>query len=94
MFNLSIFGYLNQTIPLMVNVEGIFVIPTIGEVKVDGLTLTDAKKKVINAVKKRYYSSEVSLIYLYSQLFLISISSIVQKKLEVTPLTRTSDIIS
>jgi polysaccharide biosynthesis/export protein len=94
MFNLGIYGYINQTVPLVVNLEGSLVIPTIGEIKVDGLTLTEAKSKVIKAVKKRYYSSEVSLSLTMPRLFLISVHSSVQKKMEVTPLTRTSDIIS
>lgn len=93
LFNLSIFGFVNQTIPLLVNIEGSLVIPTIGEVKVDGLSLSEVKYKVIKAVKKRYYSSEVSLNLSTPRSFLISISGLVQKKMEVTPLTRTSDII-
>jgi len=93
LFNLSIFGFVNQTIPLIVNLEGSLVIPSVGEVKVDGLSLNEVKSKVIKAVKKRYYSSEVSLNLSTPRSFLISISGLVQKKIEVTPLTRTSDII-
>ena len=93
LFNLSIFGYVNQAIPLVVNLEGSLVIPSIGEVKVDGLSLNEVKTKVIKAVKKRYYSSEISLNLTTPRSFIISISSLVQKKIEVTPLTRTSDII-
>lgn len=93
-FNLSIFGYINQTIPLAVNLEGSLIIPTIGEIKVDGLTLNEVKKKVVSAVKKRYYSSDISLNLSTPRTFLISVSSIVQKKLEVSPLTRVSDVVS
>jgi len=94
LFNLNIYGYLNQTIPLMINLEGSLIIPTVGEVKVDGLSLNEVKSKVIKAVKKRYYSSEISLNLSMPRSFFISISSLVQKKIEVTPLTRTSDIIA
>lgn len=94
MFNLGIYGYVNQTIPLVVNLEGSILIPTVGEIKVDGLKLSEAKEKVIRAVKKRYYSSDVSLTLSSPRVFLISVSSSVQKKIEVTPLTRTSDIIN
>ena len=38
-FSLGIYGYLNQQIPINVNVEGTVLIPTVGEVKVDWLTL-------------------------------------------------------
>jgi protein involved in polysaccharide export with SLBB domain len=94
MFNLSIYGYINQTLPLIVNLEGSLIVPTIGEIKVNGLTLSETKDKVIRAVKKRYYSSEVSLSISTPRTFLISISSIVQKKIEVSPISRPSDIIN
>ena len=93
-FTLGLYGYLNQQIPLIVNLEGSIVIPTVGEIKVDGLTLNQAKEKVIYAVKKRYYSSDVSFILATPRNFIISISGAVQKKFEVNSLTRTSDIIS
>ncbi|HWQ82399.1 MAG TPA: SLBB domain-containing protein, partial [Ignavibacteria bacterium] len=94
MFNLGIFGYMNQTIPLVVTLEGSLVIPTVGEVKVNGLTLSDAKRKVVNAVKKRYYSSDVSLTLSMPRIFLVTVYSSIQSKMEVTPLTRASEIVS
>lgn len=94
MFNLSIFGYINQTIPLIVNLEGSLVIPTVGEVKVNGLTLNEAKDRVIKSVKKRYYSSEISLNISNPRTFLISVLSSVQRKMEVSPLSRTSDVLN
>ncbi|MDD5363148.1 MAG: SLBB domain-containing protein [Ignavibacteria bacterium] len=94
MFSLGLYGYINQTIPLVVNLEGTLIIPTVGEIKVNGLSLTEAKALVVKAVKKRYYSSEVSLTLSMPRVFLISVLSSVQKKMEVTPLTRPSDIIS
>lgn len=93
-FSLGLYGFMNQQIPLIVNVEGSLIIPTVGEIKVDGLTLSKVKENVISAVKKRYYSSDVSLNLTTPRTFLISISGAVQKKLEVTSLTRTSDIIN
>lgn len=94
MFNLGIFGYLNQSIPLVVNLEGSLVIPTVGEIRVNGLSLTETKTKVIKAVKKRYYSSDISLTLSAPRVFLVSVLSSVQKKMEVTPLTRASDVVS
>jgi len=94
LFNLGIYGYVNQSVPVMVNLEGSVVIPTIGEVKVNGLKLSEAKLKVISAVKSRYYSSDVSFTLSTPRTFLISVSSIVQNKMEVTPLTRASDVIA
>lgn len=94
MFNLGIFGYMNQTIPLVVTLEGSLVIPTVGEVKVNGLTLSDAKRKVVSAVKKRYYSSDVSLTLSMPRTFLVTVYSSIQSKMDVTPLTRASEIVS
>ena len=91
-FSLGIYGYINQQIPLTVNIEGSIVIPTVGEVKVDGLTLIDAKNKVINAVKKRYYSSDVSFTLATPKSFLVTVSSVLQKKFEVNSTSRVSDI--
>lgn len=93
-FSLGIYGYLNQQIPVNVNVEGTVLIPTVGEVKVDGLTLSEAKGKVINAVKKRYYTSDISFTLVTPKSFLVTVSSIVQKKIEVNSMSRVSDLIT
>ncbi len=93
-FSLGIYGFLNQQIPITVNVEGSVLIPTIGEINVDGLTLKDAKSKVISAVKKRYYSSEVSFTLVTPKTFLVTVSSIIQKKIEVNSTNRVSDLIT
>ena len=85
-FTLGMYGYLNQQIPLIVNLEGSIVIPTVGEIKVDGLTLREAKEKVVTAVKKRYYSSDISFIITTPRNFIISVSGAVQKKFEVNSL--------
>jgi polysaccharide biosynthesis/export protein len=94
MFNLGIYGYLNQVVPLTVNLEGSIIIPTVGEVKVNKISLSEAKSRVINAVKKRYYSSDVTFTLTAPRTFLVSVSSIVQNKYQVTSLTRASDVIN
>lgn len=93
-FSLGIYGYLNQQILINVNVEGTVLIPTVGEVKVDGLTLSDAKDRVIKAVKKRYYTSDISFTLVTPKSFLVTVSSIVQKKVEVNSMNRVSDLIT
>lgn len=94
LFSLGLYGYINQQIPIVVNVEGSVVIPTVGEINVNGLTLKDVKQKVITAVKKRYYSSDVSFTLTIPKTFFIVVSSLVQKKIEVSSITRTSDVIN
>lgn len=93
-FSLGIYGYINQQIPINVSIEGSVVIPTVGEIKVDGLSLKDAKIKVINAVKKRYFSSDISFTLVTPKSFLVTVSSIMQKKFEVNSTNRVSDIIN
>jgi len=93
LFTLGIYGYINQQIPLSVSLEGTVIIPTIGEVDVNGVTLTLAKQRVISAVKKRYYSSDVSFSLNTPRTFLIKVSGLTQGTFEVSPVTRVSEIL-
>lgn len=93
LFLLGIYGYTNQQIQLYVNPEGSIIIPYVGEVYLYGLSLKKAKEIVIEKVKKRYYSSEVSLNLLTPRTFLVSLTGLVQGKFRATPLTRVSEII-
>lgn len=93
-FNLGIYGYINQLLPLTVSLEGTLIIPTIGEIDVNGITLKNAKEKVIKAVKKRYYSSDVSLTLVQPRIFLIQVAGLTQGTYKVTSLTRPSQIVS
>lgn len=93
-FNLGLYGFLNQVIPLSVSLEGTIIIPTVGEIDVNGLTLKATKEKVIKAVKKRYYSSDVSFTLLQPRTFLVNVSGLAQGTYTVTSLTRPSQIIS
>ncbi|MEP7146741.1 MAG: polysaccharide biosynthesis/export family protein, partial [bacterium] len=93
LFTLGIYGYLNQQLPLVVTPEGTVVIPTVGEVKVDGLSINQAKDKVVSAVKRRYYSSTVSFTLNTPRTFLIKVSGLTQGTFEVSPVTRVSEIL-
>lgn len=93
LFTLGLYGYVNQQVPVVVSPEGSIIIPTIGEVKVNGLTLADAKERVVTAVKKRYYSSDVSFTLNTPRTFLIKVSGLTQGTFEVSPVTRVSEIL-
>lgn len=93
LFTLGLYGYINQQIPLAVSPEGTIVIPTVGEVNVNGLSLYDAKEKVVRAVKKRYYSSDASFTLNTPRTFLIKVSGLTQGTFEVSPVTRVSEIL-
>lgn len=93
LFTLGLYGYINQQIPLSVSPEGSIIIPTVGEIEVSGLRLSEAKAKVISAVKKRYYSSDVSFTLNSPRTFLIKVSGLTQGTFEVSPVTRVSEIL-
>lgn len=93
-FNLGLYGYLNQIIPLSISLEGTVIIPTVGEIEINGLTLKKAKDKVLKAVKKRYYSSDVSFTLAQPRSFLVKVAGLTQGTYTVTSITRPSQIIS
>lgn len=93
LFTLGLYGYINQQIPLVVSPEGSVIIPTVGEVNVSEHSLRDAKEKVVAAVKKRYYSSDVSFTLNTPRTFLIKVSGLTQGTFEVSPVTRVSEIL-
>ncbi|MDZ4713761.1 MAG: SLBB domain-containing protein [bacterium] len=93
LFTIGLYGYVNQQIPVVVSPEGTVVIPTVGEVDVNGLTLEVAKERVVSAVKKRYYSSDVSFTLNSPRTFLVKVSGLTQGTFEVSPVTRVSEIL-
>ncbi|MBK8553744.1 MAG: SLBB domain-containing protein [Ignavibacteria bacterium] len=93
LFTLGLYGYINQQVPIVVSPVGSVIIPTVGEVIVDGLSLNEASAKVISAVKKRYYSSDVSFTLNTPRTFLIKVSGLTQGTFEVSPVTRVSEIL-
>jgi protein involved in polysaccharide export with SLBB domain len=46
LFTLGLYGYINQQVPVVVSPEGSIIIPTVGEVKVSGVTLNEAKEVI------------------------------------------------
>lgn len=93
LFILGLYGYVNQQIPLIVSPEGSVIIPTVGEIEVTGMKLTEAKEKIVRAVKQRYYSSDVSFTLNTPRTFLIKVSGLTQGTFEVSPVTRVSEIL-
>lgn len=93
LFNFGIYGYLNQQVPIYVLPEGVVVIPTVGEVDVNGVTLREAKRRVVAATKKRYYSSDVSFTLTMPRVFIVKITGMVQSSYEVNSVTRPSEVL-
>lgn len=93
-FSLGIWGILNQPLPLSVSPEGSLIIPSVGEVNVSGLTLAEAKEKVINKVKKRYISAEITLTLVSPRKFMITVTGVGQGTYPTSAVLRASAIIS
>ncbi len=94
LFTLGLYGFVNQQVPLYVSLEGTIVIPTVGEIQVANMTLKDAKEKVVKAVKKRYYSSDVSFTLTQPRTFLVKVNGFSQGTYEVSPVMRVSDLMA
>ena len=92
-FLLGLYGYINQQLELIVNMEGTVIIPSVGEIYINGNTLSEAKAKVVSTVKKRYYSSDVSFNLVSARTFYINITGLVQGKYYATSLTRASEML-
>jgi polysaccharide biosynthesis/export protein len=93
-FALGVWGVVNQPLPIAVSPEGSLIIPSVGEVNVNGLTLIQTKEKVIAAVKKRYISAEVSLTLVSPRRFLVNVTGVGQGTYPVSSIMRASTIIA
>lgn len=93
-FSLGVWGIVNTPIPVAVSPEGSLIIPSVGEIQVSGLTLNEAKSKVIAAVKKRYISAEISLTLISPRRFLVNVSGVGQGSYPTSAIMRASTLIS
>jgi protein involved in polysaccharide export with SLBB domain len=93
-FSLGIWGIVNQPLPLGVSPEGSLIIPSVGEVSVAGLSLREAKEKVIAAVKKRFISAEITLTLVSPRRFIVTIVGVGQGKYPTSAIMRASTIIA
>lgn len=93
-FSLGVWGIVNQPLPISVSPEGSLIIPSVGEVSVVGLTLNDAKQKVIAAVKKRFISAEITLTLVSPRRFLVTVTGVGQGIYPVSAIMRASTIIA
>jgi len=59
-FTVSIWSSLETSIPAQITPEGRLVIPTIGSLNVNGMTLREAQALVMQAASKKYINAEIS----------------------------------
>lgn len=93
-FALGVWGILNQPLPIAVSPEGSLIIPSVGEVNVNGLTLTEAKKKVIDKVNHRYISADITLTLISPRRFTITVTGVGQGTYPTSAILRASAIIA
>ncbi len=93
-FSLGVWGVVNTPLPLAVSPEGSLIIPSVGEVAVSGLTLSEAKSRVISAVRKRFISAEITLTLVSPRRFLITVAGVGQGTYPTSAIMRASSIIA
>lgn len=93
-FSLGIWGVVNTPLPIAVSPEGSLIIPSVGEIAVSGLTLSEAKSRVIAAVKKRYISAEITLTLVSPRRFLVTVTGVGQGTYPTSAIMRASSLIA
>lgn len=93
-FSLGIWGVVNTPLPIAVSPEGSLIIPSVGEVAVSGLTLTEAKSRVIAAVRKRFISAEITLTLVSPRRFIVTVTGVGQGQYPTSAIMRASSIIA
>lgn len=92
---LYLWGDLDREYRNMVSPEGFLILPTVGEVMVSDLTLTQAYEKVKEKVNKHYKGIELSIYLLRPRQFRLYISGLVINPgmIDANSLERVSDVI-
>jgi len=80
---------------VQVTVEGTAIIPTVGEVKVAGRTLQDAKEDIIRKIRAKYISGEVTVTLVSPRTFYITVTGYAPRdeKYKVRSIDRVSNAI-
>ena len=60
-FNIHIWGDFESEYEAVVNPQGSVILPTVGEVEVNGMILADARTVIISAVKQKYKADDFSI---------------------------------
>ncbi|MBT4363600.1 MAG: hypothetical protein HOD17_03845 [Desulfobacteraceae bacterium] len=90
-----LWGELDINYPLRVSPEGNVIIPTVGMVEVSDISLTETKKKLIQAVNRKYEGIDVHVYLIEPRRFRVYISGVVEKPgmYNAHPLLRVSDLL-
>lgn len=74
MFGINVWSLQNVSFRLSVTPEGTLVIPTVGEVKVSGLTLEKARSATLDAIRKKYLRGDISVTLVSPRKFLVTVT--------------------
>lgn len=58
---LTILGYTNRVVPITVTPEGTVVVPNVGVVRIGGLDIEEAERRIARTTRRYYQDAEVSL---------------------------------
>lgn len=76
--------------------EGSLIIPTVGEVRVAGLTLAEAKRRTVERVRKTYADGEITVTLISPRTFVVYVTGLVAREgpYVVTAITRVDQVVS
>lgn len=80
MFQLGIWGPFSVSYPVTVTPEGTVIIPTVGEVPVAGVKLSEAKSRVQQKVRTKYISGEITFTLLKPRSIVVTLRGSVLKQ--------------
>lgn len=92
-FLISIWGQVNESFTSFISPEGFIVIPSVKEIDVRNLSLSQAKQQIKQEMNKVYVKAEVSISLLSIRAFRVSVSgmTVAGTSVVVTPVDRVSD---
>jgi polysaccharide export outer membrane protein len=76
-FSINVWASPPLSYQLTVTPEGTLIIPTVGEVRVAGLTLSAAREKSLGALRKRYLRSDVTMTLVTPRPLIVSVQGLV-----------------
>lgn len=79
-FQLGLWGPFSVSYPVTVTPEGTIIIPTVGEVPVAGMKLSEAKDKVLQKVRTKYLSGDVTFTLLKPRSIVVTLRGTVLRQ--------------
>ena len=94
-FNIIVGGQVDDEQQCMISPEGKLLLPAIGSVKIDGMTLWEAKSKVRERLKDKYRANDIQITLIQVRTFRVAVSGAVYYPgmVAVSGMNRVSDAI-